>query len=302
MDIDTSTQKSPLLLLVEEHEQAIEAKIQQKSGLDIQCYDASVILDVSKEMALGYLVLLTGGSYEYKINTGTTDNATDGDDTEQDINGTKEAPQAPNEFPEIDEASLALAYAALTDGNVLYICFGLKSGPNGRVTNIIGQKQPTPIFCCFPSASTASLQSLVSSKGKKDVTKLVEVLRDVKDLEGTKGIRVDQRVVQSYVKCFATIVNYHDEVSLLKNASSNKSKENKSSMLCSYQNFFLALRNIFSSQKSELNLKMAELQKCSLEEIQREFNDLKLYLAEVQIDAISVAETGVTVDECKEDM
>ena len=132
------------------------------------------------------------------------------------------------------------------------------------------------------------------------MAKLVDLLRDVKDLEcGKKGKRVDTTVIQSYVQCFAVIVRYHDERALLQRANEDDSEHK--SMLCSCSNFFASLSNMFSSKKSEIEITVEELQKNSLAEINREFNELKLLLAEVQADVVSVAETGVTVD-CKEDI
>lgn len=302
MDVDPATQTTPLLVHDNAGEQEIETKLQQCNEPDVQFYDSGTILDVSKEMALGYLVLLTGGSYEYKRPTIDNDlNTSDGDadDIAQNNNENTAAPQSPNKMSDIDEQSAALAYAAITDGNVLHTCFGLKSGPNGR-PNVIGEKQSSSIFCCFPSASAPTLQNLRSNKSRKDMTKLVDLLRDAKDLEcGIKGKRVDTIVIQSYVQCFSVIVKYHDELALLQRISDDDSEHK--SMFCSCSNFFASLSNMFSSRKSELDTKVEELRKNSLVDINREFNELKLCLAEVQTDAVSVAETGVTVD-CKEDI
>lgn len=302
MDAETAAQTTPLLAHGNADEQEIETKLPQCNELDVQFYDPNTILDVSKEMSLGYLVLLTGGSYEYKRPSVDNDNKkSDGnaDDAPKYTDENAAAPQSPDKICNIDDQTSALAYAAITDGNVLHTCFGLKSGPNGR-PNIVGEKQSSSIFCCFPSASAPTLQNLRSNKNRKDMAKLVDLLRDVKDLEcGKKGKRVDTTVIQSYVQCFAVIVRYHDERALLQRANEDDSEHK--SMLCSCSNFFASLSNMFSSKKSEIEIKVEELQKNSLAEINREFNELKLLLAEVQADVVSVAETGVTVD-CKEDI
>ena len=299
MDTDTAMQKDPLLVQGGRDEQEIEPKVQQSIAPNVQFYDPNAVLDVSKEIALGYLILLTGGNYEYESPSIPNEVLATGDKAE-DVIKQKEAPQSARTLPVTDEQTVALAYAAITDGNVLHTCFGLKSGPNGRPTNVIGEKQSSSIFCCFPSASAASFQNLRSNKGKKEMQQLVELLRDVKDLEyGAKGKTVDMVVIQSYVQCFATVVRYHDELSTMKNSgvgSANKS------MFCPCPNFLISWRNkLFSSKTSELDIKIEELQKSTLADIMMAFDDLRVCIAQVQTDAVSVAETGVTVD-CREDM
>ena len=274
METDTLTQKTPLL----DQSQTDDAKLNQNNAPEVQFYDPDVILGVSKEIALGYLVLLTGGDYKCE----------------------NDDPQSPNNLPHIDEQTAALAYAAITDGNVLHTCFGLKSGPNGRPTNIIGEKQSTSIFCCFPSASTAALPNLRGNKSKTHMSDLVELLRDVKDLDyGSKSSRIDNKVIHAYVKCFATIAEYHNAACSLK-SSEGDSKARTS--FCSCPKFLVSLSNmLFPSKKSELDVKLEELQKSSLDIIKKEFDELRLCLAETQTDVVSTAETGVTVD-CKEDL
>eukprot|EP00956_Cyclotella_meneghiniana_P043456 scaffold271159_cov99-Cyclotella_meneghiniana.AAC.2 len=303
MDIDTSTQKTPLL--AHNDAQGVETiKSRHGNTPDIQFYDPNVILDVPKEIALGYLVLLTGGNYddehqstinESKIDKGTGDKKAQDNETN--------AYQSQKKLPEIDEQTVALAYAAIVDGNVLHTCFGLKSGPNGRPTSVIGDKESVSIFCCFPSASGTTLQNLRCNKSKKDMTKLVEILRDVKDLDcGTKGTvakdtqQVDKQVIISYIKCFATIVKYHDEISLLQNTENLDSKAKQS--FCSCPSFLVNLRNmLFSSTNSKLDSKTEVIQKSVLGDIERTFDELSRCIAEAQMDVVSVAETGVTVED-----
>lgn len=301
MDIETSTQKTPLLAYNDAH--AVEAtKSQQDNTPDIQFYDSSVILDVPKEIALGYLVLLTGGNYDYE-NLSTGNGSKSGSDTrdEEAQDNETSTHQSQEKLPEIDEQTVALAYAAIVDGNVLHTCFGLKPGPNGRPTNVIGDKESVSIFCCFPSASATTLKNLRGNKNKRDMAKLVEILRDVKDLEcGAKDTetkdtqQIDKQVILSYVKCFSTIVKYHNEISLLQSTENSDSKARQS--LCS--SFLVNLRNIlFSSANSELDSKMEAIQKSILGDIEKSFSDLSLCIAEAQADAVSVAETGVTVED-----
>jgi hypothetical protein len=312
MDIDTSTQQTPLLQC-DAKEQAVE--VHQNSSLDIQFYEPSAIFGVSKEIASGYLVLLTGGNYKCDGSMAEDNHSkpTDQTDTSETlvlgINESRDDSQSAGKLPDIDEQTAALAYAAITDGNVLHTCFGLKSGPNGRPTsNIIGEKQSVSIFCCFPSASGPTLQNIRISKSKKDMGKLVEILRDAKESEAEiKGVisRVDAQVIEAYVRCFAAIVKYNDAfTSLQSKGDDDDSKAKKAKVFCSCPNLFATLSSIlFCSKKSELNLKVSELQKSTMAEINGAFADLKIYLAEIQTgDVVSVAETGVTVEECKDDV
>lgn len=319
MDTDTASYKTPLLVhgSISEREitsPAIEVKQPNNNTIGIKFYDPNVILRVSKEVALGYLILLTGGNYGYNNKSTEKENGaapenelpdtqTTTDKEKQNEGETGDAPQSMNKVPVIDEQTASLAYTAITDGNVLHTCFGLKSAPNGRPTGlIIGEKQSTSIFCCFPSASSSSLQSLRSHKSRKELLKLVEVLREVKDLEpgSPKGVALDIRVIQSYVQCFAAIVKYHDRQLLLGKESNNAPK---SSPFCTC---LATLSKLLSPKKTDHEA--SELEKRTLREIEMAFEELKLSIAEewarleIQTDVVSVAETGVTVDEYKDDV
>lgn len=280
METETSTQTTPLLDHSNANEDMISAMLNENNIPEVQFYDPDVILDVSKDIALGYLILLTGGEYNFE----------------------KTDPQSPNKLPHIDDQTVALAYAAITDGNVLHTCFGLKSGPNGRPTNnIIGGKHSTSIFCCFPSASATALPNLRGNKNKINMSNLVELLRDVKDLDsGSKNSGIDNKVILAYVKCFETIAKHHDAVCSLKSSEEEDSKAKTS--FCSCPKFIISLSNmLFPSKKSELDVKVEELHKSSLGIIKKEFDGLRICLAEAQTDAVSTTETGITID-CKEDL
>ncbi|KAL3789419.1 hypothetical protein HJC23_001967 [Cyclotella cryptica] len=319
MDADTSFQ-TPLLvhsLSGTLPELPMHVKHQNNHSLDLQFYDSNVIFDISKEVALGYLVLLTGGEYlstskGTKI-TSPTDTATAENEKascrEQDraeIHSiTKGDPQSINGLPRIDEQTSSLAFAAITDGNVLHTCFGFKSGPNGRPAGeIISKKQPTSIFCCFPSPPASSLKKGRSHKTKKELLKLVEVLREVKGLEcqSEKGTQLNVQLVSAYVKFFEAIVKYHDAQASLGHCDA---KTNKKSFYCIYPNFLVRLSKVlFSSKKA----KILELQNSALSEIENAFASVKANLAnelarvEIQTDVVSLAETGITVDECKDNL
>lgn len=300
MDFHTATQETPLLGNFNADEPEVEAKLQQTNNArDVQFYEPNVILDVPKEMVLGYLVLLTGGNYKYTSpSEGNGSNRLGADGTEDPKE--QNFPHSKNKLPEIDESTAALAYAAITDGNVLHTCFGLKPGPNGRPSNITCEKQSSSIFCCFPSASaTTSFQNLRSSKNKKEMQRLIEVLRDVNDSKcDAKGKRMNLIVIEAYIQCFSTVVMHHDELSRLQG---NDVESTKKSMLCSFPNILLSLRNLFSPKITELDVKIEKLNKNSMDEIEKAFRVLNECLSEMGTDVSSVAGTGVTVD-CKEDL
>jgi hypothetical protein len=320
MDIDTSFQ-APLLVHGRSRsipELPIDLKQQSNNSLDLQFYDANVIFSISKEVALGYLVLLTGGDDHStgnghetnpQINTAGTENQQTSDKNQ--ARADTSDPQSINDLPRIHEHTSSLAFAAITDGNVLHACFGFKSGPNGRpMGEILRKKQPTSIFCCFPSSPASSLKNGRSHKSKKELLKLVEVLREVKGMEcqSEKGAQLNVQVIRAYVKLFEEIVKYHDAQASLRSGShegSNGAKTNKRSLYCFCPSFLILLRNMLFSSKKE---KILELQNNTLSEIESAFADVKANLAEelarleIQTDVISVAETGITVDECKDNV
>jgi hypothetical protein len=122
---------------------------------ELHFYNPATILDISREVAFAYLILLTGGAVEYvpptltnhlvRVEGATT--AASSTATQQQQN----QPQSQSEPPTIDHQggrtiitnsnttnldykTASLAYAAIVDGNVLHACFGLKITPNGRVS------------------------------------------------------------------------------------------------------------------------------------------------------------------------
>ena len=54
---------------------------------------------------------------------------------------------------------------------------------------------------------------------------------------------------------------------------------------------------LFSSTNSKLDSKTEVIQKSVLGDIERTFDDLSHCIAEAQMDVVSVAETGVTVED-----
>ena len=81
-----------------------------RSSPVMHLYDPVCMLDLSRDVAFGYLILLLGGPPEISSPTfsrrrGKRDRAA----------------------PEVDDGAITLAFSALTDGNVLNACFGAPS-------------------------------------------------------------------------------------------------------------------------------------------------------------------------------
>jgi hypothetical protein len=154
---------------------------------ELQFYDPAEILDMSRELAFGYLILLTGGAVEYVAPIAMEGSSSSARKQRRGGGGTKSttdrhAIDAPQSSPTIpppagvhdwspalpavlipDEESTSLAYAAIVDGNVLHACFGLKAAANGRssIPTIGGdgggrRSLSSSIFCCFPPSSSSS--------------------------------------------------------------------------------------------------------------------------------------------------
>ena len=76
----------------------------------VSLYDPVCMLDISKEVAAGYLILLLGGPESPSLQTKRR--------------RSKRDRSLVSVTPEIDKGVVSLAFLALTDGNVLNACFG----------------------------------------------------------------------------------------------------------------------------------------------------------------------------------
>jgi len=178
---------------------------------ELQFYDPASILNVSKELAFGYLILLTGGAFDYDAPSAIPhylDAASKNDET-MILSAPPPAASITATHPAIiNEETTSLAYAALTDGNVLHACFGLKATANGRssIPTIGGSQNNNNnssslsyVFCCFSTKTTTAVSSTSSNTGggaldalhillphltrnKIKMQTLVELLREVSEL------------------------------------------------------------------------------------------------------------------------
>ena len=225
----------------------------------------AVLRTVSRDVAFGYLILLTGGNFEYKAPTLPENQSAD-----------QQQQQQENEYeatyPRLDEETSQLAYAAIVDGNVLHAVFGLKAAANGKANIILNDKPKSSILCCIPSSTMDALEFILpqSTKNKAKMQQLVEALQEVRDLyheslevpeDTSSDFTLHMEVIQAYVKCFTAIASYHDQILLEK-------LNGKDSLLDSLELFK-------SKKKKQKDKKLEELQKATLNEIESGFNGLR---------------------------
>lgn len=308
----TSTAQTPLLSPVDvEREVPTTSNISRLNNNNeqelLQFYDPTAVLGISREVAFGYLILLTGGNVEYEAPTLEEVQQLQGDSQ------SLTAEQAnTSQASTLDEESASLAYASIIDGNVLHACFGLKATANGRASAVptIGDKQSSSVFCCFPTSS-AALQLVLPhvAKNKLKMIDLVETLREVQDLYhegsgvgvgGAEGGDADKdplyvRIIQAYSKGFAAIVRFHDSKKYIKKKDGNSNNTgNQSIIVCCSK--LLDKMNPFSKAKSDP--KLERLQNDALGEIENGFQGLKEEIWEcLERTATETAFTGVSVED-----
>lgn len=241
---------------------------------ELQFYDPHAVTNIPRDVAFGYLILLTGGNVDYKAPTLPTE-----------TESSDQQPQQQLSAPALDDETSHLAYAAIVDGNVLHAVFGLKAAANGKANNIINEKPKSSIFCCLPTASTLDALQLIlpqTTKNKLKREQLVEVLQEVRDLyfesmeqqndDGVASFSLYTEVTKAYANCFMAIINYHDQKLLLE--KSGGSKESKGLPCCPS-----ILENLifFNSKKkrSKKDQKIEDLKKETLDNIAAVFDGLR---------------------------
>jgi hypothetical protein len=320
MEVDLQSRKA--LLLASAKEENTASTISKHDGDDnqsLQFFDSTTLFGIAKDLAVGYLILLSGDNFEYKAPTSwesaSERSSSDGDDNQQnqpqDVASKKQCTQ---HILTMEEESASLAYAAILDGNVLHACFGLKITPNGRVvgrTDIIRKKESTSIFCCFPSSSV--LETILSSHGsgssssnnnrkKKKMMHLIEMLREVQEFDYNTSYNdkapttpLHIHVIRAYIKLFTALVRYHDLQLLLACTGSSKCNKPKKEGVLRYCGFFAPLSNMFRTREV-VDPKVEQLQKETMKEIHNDFEELRQLLWErLERDT---TETAVSVDEC----
>lgn len=185
--------------------------LQNEGGLstfnpaELNFYDPDVILDIGHDVAQGYLILLTGGAFVVEVSTRCRPSKKEKKKKKTKVNrffkfsSEKEMGQSSSEDPSgvpdgihVDESAVDLAFMAITDGNIIDACFGVRAkGKQDRL-------------CCIP----ISTPDVSSDRAKDAVRQTTNALREAG--YGSEDIKL--RVVKSYVKCFSTIIWYHDRM------------------------------------------------------------------------------------------
>ena len=195
----------------EQHNRVVTSSVSNNNSnnndghAEFQFYDPASILNISKELAFGYLILLTGGAFDYDAPSAIPHYLGAASKNEQTMILSAPPPPAPITATHpaiINEETASLAYSALTDGNVLHACFGLKATANGRssIPTIGGSQHNNNnssslsyVFCCFSTKTTAAVSSTSSNtalhillphltRNKIKMQTLVELLREVREL------------------------------------------------------------------------------------------------------------------------
>lgn len=336
--LQEESRSEPLLLssTTDVEKEAPESPVKQNAGTnnnlhhhnehdDLQFYDPTALLDVPREVAFGYLILLTGGAVHYEAPT-LEEVKQQCESNSEEVSPPRQQKQQQSMSQLLTEESSSLAYAAITDGNVLHTCFGLKVNGSSATnsTPTIGgkhQSSASSIFCCFPSSSTLDALHLVLphlSKNKHKMQHLIEVLREVRDgyydsLEGGGGgalgssstaatTKLYMQVIQAYINCFTSIVRYHDTKKYLlkdgsKTPSSNKKKKVSDDICITCYNVLSKL-NPFSKKSKNVNPKLEQLQKDTLNDISHGFEGLTDNIWDsLETMATETAFTGVSIEE-----
>ena len=160
-------------------------KMSENSKKSVQLYDPDSTLEIRRDMADGYLILLSGGESSAAIIRSRKSHTTDSkkaETTSQEGSATKSSSPTSSEL-----SSLQLAFAALTDGNVLDAIFGAHS--SGGV---------------YKSQNTSSKAFATAKAVKKAL---------VQTSEQSKSPKAGQDpffkiAVETYIKCFEIVITY----------------------------------------------------------------------------------------------
>ena len=146
-----------------------------QSAPPLPLFDIDSALEIPKDVADGFLILLTGGLNSARdIKKNKTHGSGNGNGSGSGNGST--APQSPP-----DQSSINLAFAALTDGNVIDATFGVES--TGGVKR--SKNTSTHAFNAARAAKMAILDAAISTDSIKKLA------------------------VESYAKCFEVVISYH---------------------------------------------------------------------------------------------
>jgi hypothetical protein len=169
-----SSSSNEVVLLVNDNQ--IESM--SPGTVTVPLYDADAALSIPKNVADGYLILLSGGLKSAKA---VANQRNKNDASDPSSGGESTAQSYDSRRLSADERSaISLAFAALTDGNVIEAMFGVES--NGGIR---GKNTSQVAFSAVRDAKQALIDASSSSESIK------------------------QLAVETYCKCFEVILKYH---------------------------------------------------------------------------------------------
>eukprot|EP00978_Attheya_sp_CCMP212_P030628 scaffold113397_cov62-Attheya_sp.AAC.1 len=124
----------------------------------IRLYDAESVLEIPRDVASGFLILLSGGNFNKKSTKGKKQKK-----TRETTGGEKTSEGS----ADIDESTLALAFLALTDGNVVDACFGVQQRGRGRSRGDTSSRSY--------NSSKAAKQAIAEASHSSDAVRLMAV-------------------------------------------------------------------------------------------------------------------------------
>mmetsp|Transcript_14287 Transcript_14287/g.18020 ORF Transcript_14287/g.18020 Transcript_14287/m.18020 type:complete len:208 (+) Transcript_14287:94-717(+) len=184
----------------------------------LMLYEVDSTLEIGSSIAMGFLVLLTSGK-EGRYNPDAAKHKKSSCCAGGTLPDTSEHTTEGNEVEKASAEELSLAFASLTDGNMIDACFGINPMGGSR----------------YDDASKYATQSSKTAK---------ETLRNAAD--GNDDVK--RLAVEAYVKCFRTVVDYNDEIVSLNFVSfcfkSQKLREDaEKKLIDSFEDLYDALRS-----------------------------------------------------------
>ncbi len=142
-------------------------------------FDPDSTLEISRDVADGFLILLSSGEKSFKSIKAQREKDKKSKKSEQ--GAAQSPPSEDTELSAEELSSIQLAFAALTDGNVIEATFGVQS--NGGIKRCVGTSEIA--FNAANAAKQAIMDAAISSDA------------------------VRQLAVETYVKAFEVVITYH---------------------------------------------------------------------------------------------
>lgn len=176
----------------------------------VSLYDPESMLTIKSSIAQGYITLLSGGMDHNNVPIQSTN-------TSSSFNKKRNVPtsEQPQFTKQQEEEFMALAYAALTDGNVIDICFGIQNG------NIITSSTT--------KSSKLKAKQTIHERMVKDIKNILQEINSLSDhpttntnhdtlsasaiIPATTTIKL--QCIQCYKRAFFVIIDHHKKVSKL---------------------------------------------------------------------------------------